>query len=222
MIAQFPILRLKKWNATRWLGRSTCLQVFCQAYEYILDHVKVVKTTGKNADTKKLATELYDDLTTYDNFLFFFFYQDIAERLKLTSKSLQRKDIEISDVGRLVISLSNQLKENYPEHLFFPQELTGFGYDNNIIRELFGETDDFMDRIFPSLKILISIEIKSLEEKLYQSRDIPQSNTTRTTQKKDISSVYSDIMSKRAREELEEKRLNSETESQNPEVITTF
>ena len=35
---KIPSLRLKKWNATRWLGRAACLTALCHAYPYILKH----------------------------------------------------------------------------------------------------------------------------------------------------------------------------------------
>ena len=38
-----PSLRLKKWNATRWLGRSECLTAMCKTYEYVLEHFSQTK-----------------------------------------------------------------------------------------------------------------------------------------------------------------------------------
>ena len=37
---KIPILKLKKWNTTRWLGRRLCLEAICEAYPYILNHLK--------------------------------------------------------------------------------------------------------------------------------------------------------------------------------------
>jgi len=33
-------LKLKKWNATRWLGRAICLEALCEAYPFVLNHLK--------------------------------------------------------------------------------------------------------------------------------------------------------------------------------------
>ena len=43
MITKIPSLKIKKWNATRWLGRNTCLTTFCNALEYVLDHLQSAK-----------------------------------------------------------------------------------------------------------------------------------------------------------------------------------
>ena len=74
-----PSLRLQCWNTTRWLGRSTCFNSLCRAYEYILAHLShFAKCKGEQADKKLIATDLYDTLTSYDIFLFIFFYKDLA------------------------------------------------------------------------------------------------------------------------------------------------
>src|SRR5436189_3192486 len=43
MITKIPSLKIKKWNATCWLGRNTCLTTFCNALEYVLDHLQSAK-----------------------------------------------------------------------------------------------------------------------------------------------------------------------------------
>ena len=89
-----PSLRLQCWNATRWLGRSECLNSLCRAYEYILAHLSFyAKSKGEPAEKKLLVSDLYDKLTSYDIFLFIFFYKDLAATLAKTSKQLQSKDI---------------------------------------------------------------------------------------------------------------------------------
>jgi len=37
---------LKKWNATRWLGRARCLTALCEAYLFILNHLDDEIKTG--------------------------------------------------------------------------------------------------------------------------------------------------------------------------------
>ena len=67
-----PSLRLKCWNATRWLGRSGCLNALCRAYEYILAHLShFAKAKGEAAEKRLQASELYEKLTSYDIFVYF-------------------------------------------------------------------------------------------------------------------------------------------------------
>jgi hypothetical protein len=82
-----PSLKLQCWNATRWLGHSECLNSLCRAYEYILAHLShYTKCKGEPADKRLLASDLYDKLTSYDIFLFIFFYKDLAATMAKTSK----------------------------------------------------------------------------------------------------------------------------------------
>ena len=111
-----PSLRIQCWNATRWLGRSTCLNSLCRAYEYILAHLShFAKSKGESAEKKQLAIELYEKLTSYDIFMFIFFYKDLAGIMARTLKQLQFKDIRIRDVGRRILNLCTKLRTNYPE-----------------------------------------------------------------------------------------------------------
>src|SRR5689334_10143327 len=82
-----PSLRLQCWNSTQWLGRSICLNSLCRAYEYILAHLsQFAKSKGEPADKKLIAIDLYEKLTSYDTFMFIFFYKDLAAALAKTSK----------------------------------------------------------------------------------------------------------------------------------------
>ena len=95
-LKKIPSLRLKKWNATRWLGRAVCLTAMCNAYEYILDHLsEFSEMRTESAKDRKTAADLYRDLTTYDNFLFLFFYRELASIMARTSQLLQAKDIQM-------------------------------------------------------------------------------------------------------------------------------
>ena len=60
-LKRLPSLRVKKWNATRWLGRHACLDAVCGAYEYILDHLRLeMMNLNPNAKvTRTAAAELY-------------------------------------------------------------------------------------------------------------------------------------------------------------------
>ena len=131
-------MRLKKWNVTRWLGRATCLTALCRAYPYILKHLQ--EEMKSKDDTKTLAMDLYQRLTSYDNLVFIHFYRDLAERMKRMSKSLQEKDLSISDVGNRVILLCMQLEINYSEDLLLPGMLLGpDDCTDNVLTDLFGD-----------------------------------------------------------------------------------
>jgi hypothetical protein len=142
-LKKIPSLRLKKWNATRWLGRTVCLTALCNAYEYILDHLsEFSETRAESAKDRKTAADLYRDLTTYDNFLFLFFYRELASMMARTSQLLQAKDIQIRDVGRRIMTLCGRLYADYDSESLIPKDLTGDGEADNIMRELFGEDLD--------------------------------------------------------------------------------
>jgi len=142
-LKKIPSLRLKKWNATRWLGRAVCLTAMCNAYEYILDHLsEFSEMRTESAKDRKTAADLYRDLTTYDNFLFLFFYRELASIMARTSQLLQAKDIQIRDVGRRIMTLCGRLYADYDSESLIPKDLTGDGEADNIMRELFGEDLD--------------------------------------------------------------------------------
>ena len=142
-LKKIPSLRLKKWNATRWLGRAVCLTAMCNAYEYILDHLsEFSEMRTESAKDRKTAADLYRDLTTYDNFLFLFFYRELASIMARTSQLLQAKDIQIRDVGRRIMTLCGRLYADYDSESLIPKDLTGDGEADNIMRELFEEDLD--------------------------------------------------------------------------------
>ena len=142
-LKKIPSLRLKKWNATRWLGRAVCLTAMCNAYEYILDHLsEFSEMRTESAKDRKTAADLYRDLTTYDNFLFLFFYRELASIMARTSQLLQAKDIQVRDVGRRIMTLCGRLYADYDSESLIPKDLTGDGEADNIMRELFGEDLD--------------------------------------------------------------------------------
>ena len=138
-----PSLRLQCWNTTRWLGRSTCFNSLCRAYEYILAHLShFAKCKGEQADKKLIATDLYDTLTSYDIFLFIIFYIDLAATMAKTSKKLQFRDVRIRDVGHRIMGLCIKLKTNYSETSQTPMLLLGEGSADDIMSELFGKDMD--------------------------------------------------------------------------------
>lgn len=143
LLEKRPSLRLQCWNATRWLGRSGCLNALCRAYEYILAHLShFAKSKEEAADKRLQASDLYDKLTSYEIFLFIFFYKDLAAIMARTSKQLQFRDIRIRDVGSRILSLCTNLKTNYPEGSQTPTLLLGDGTADDIMCELFGKNMD--------------------------------------------------------------------------------
>lgn len=91
--------------------------------------------------TREQAQELYNAITKYDNFLFFFYYKEVTAILAHTSRKLQYEMIQISDVGRYITILCEKLKASYPRSATLPIELLASGYADQIVRDLFG--DDF-------------------------------------------------------------------------------
>jgi hypothetical protein len=85
-LAKLPSLRLKKWSATRWLGRADCFEALCRTYPYVLDHLRIEMADKVDTDLQKKATDLYQRLTDYDTFLFIHFYRDLTKRMSITSK----------------------------------------------------------------------------------------------------------------------------------------
>lgn len=139
-LKKIPSLRLKRGCATRWLGRSACLDALCKAYEYIVEHlIAFSKDRTEKAKDKDKAKKLYEELTTYDTFLFMFLYRDLAAMLARTSKLLQDRNIQIRDVGRRIMTLYGRLQGDYHLESLLPNELSGDGEADNVMKELFGE-----------------------------------------------------------------------------------
>ena len=91
-----------------------------------------------SAEVKKTATELYKDLTSYDNLLFIFLYNDVAAIMARTSKLLQQRNIQISDVGHQIIILCKKLSTTYPCGAPFPVDSWNNSNIDDIFQNLFG------------------------------------------------------------------------------------
>jgi hypothetical protein len=142
ILSKIPSLKIKKWNATRWLGRNACLTTFCNALEYVLGHLQsCMGDKSLTKVTREQAEELYLAITNYDNFLFFFYYKEVTAILAYTSRMLQYEEIQISDVGRYINIVCEKLKASYPQDAIHPIELLASGHADQIIRDLFGDMD---------------------------------------------------------------------------------
>ena len=137
-IHNIPSLALKKWNATRWLGRHKCLATLCRALQHVLDHFRMIQQdTSYDKSTRETAQKLYDQLTNYDTFLFLFYYEQVTDIMATTSKQLQKRQLEISDVGRNIVGLINKLNVFFPQDSIEQEELMGNGTAYEIMKELF-------------------------------------------------------------------------------------
>jgi hypothetical protein len=140
-----PSLRLKSWNATRWLSRSACLMAICKAYEHILEHLRTFATrSDESANNKKIALDLYERLTSYDTLVFIFLYNELAWTMARYSQLLQAKDIQIRGVGRNILSLCRRLESNYPPDSSLPVAMLGTGMLDDVMEELLGNDLDCM------------------------------------------------------------------------------
>ena len=131
---------LKKWNPTRWLGRAICLKALCSVYEYVLKHLSIFSLTASEPKKhRKTAIDLYERLTSYDTFLFTFYYRDLASMMSKSSKLLQAKDIQIREVGRRIRNLCGKLVGNYPKDSPVPMDMNGDAEVDNVMADLFGK-----------------------------------------------------------------------------------
>ena len=212
-----PSLRLQYWNATRWLGRSECLNSLCRAYEHILEHLsEFAKAKGESAKDRHIGADLYERLTSYDTFLFIFLYRDLAATMAKTSRLLQLKDIRIHDVERRILSLCGKLKTNYSETSHVPTVLLDDSKTDDVMSELFGEDMNGKFPIGHNCSTNIP-DILALEEGLQSQQppeiqvvsDIPSGRATRGL---NLSSKYMSLLLRNRREELV-RETNEETET---------
>jgi hypothetical protein len=138
-LSEIPTLRLLKWNATRWLGRAGCLDALTKAYEYVIEHLHQFSQSKETKANRDIAAELYQRLTSYDNFLFIFLYRDLTEQLAITSKWLQEKKLTIRNVGRRILNLNERLISSYPAGSVIPVPLINTGKADMILEDLFGK-----------------------------------------------------------------------------------
>ena len=170
--------------------------------EYIFGHLKSIQQ-DKSYDKKvrKSAAKLYADLTNYDDFLFFFYYQEITARMAYTAKLLQYPDLQLFDVTRYITLLRIHLQKKYPKGSHNPVELLAHGYADQVTKDLF---DGDMNSIIPLMFLILDIE--DMEAVLMalaipiEEEETPSLPTTtvRSTRHVDISSSYSSLLSKKS------------------------
>ena len=171
--------------------------------EYIFGHLKSIQQ-DKSYDKKvrKSAAKLYVDLTNYDDFLFFFYYQEIAAQMAHTAKLLQYPELQLFDVTRYITLLCIHLQKKYPKGSRNPVELLAHGYGDQVTKDLF---DGDMNSIIPLMFLILDIEDMEavlmalavpIEEE--ETSSLPTA-MIRSTCHVDISSSYSSLLSKKSR-----------------------
>ena len=199
-----PSIRLKKWNATRRLGRAACLKAICDAYPYILEHLYTYSRISQNPKkSRETAASLYDQLICYETFLFIWFYRDLAEPMARSSRMLQERAVTIRDIGRIILNLQETLKSSYPECSLVPRALVGSGEADNVLHSLFG--GDINCTIQSNTNLANCLAIHQLEECLHPVQAVQTVERSvqpvRITRGVDNSAKYMDILPRRLREE---------------------
>ena len=152
VLSKILSLKMRKWNSTRWLGRDACLTALCNVYSYVLDHFRVTMNDNSlTKATRAAALDLYTSLTSYKHFMFFFFYKEVTAIMAWTSQAMQRKDLQISDVGRYVLSLCKTLETSFPQDSLYPEELLASSFADSIMRELFNNNLKSMPALMPTV-----------------------------------------------------------------------
>lgn len=114
------------------------MDALTKAYEYVIEHLHQFSQSEKTIKNRNVAADLYQRLTSYDNFLFIFLYRDLTEQLAITSKWLQEKKLMIRDVGRRILNLNERLIGSYPAGSVVPVPLMNSKADA-VLKDLFGE-----------------------------------------------------------------------------------
>lgn len=185
-----------------WVG---CLDALTKAYEYVIEHLHQFSQSEKTIKNRNVAADLYQRLTSYDNFLFIFLYRDLTEQLAITSKWLQEKKLMIRDVGRRILNLNERLIGSYPAGSVVPVPLINTGKANVVLKDLFGEDLSCKSKsIWESVNCL---DILKLEEDLLPTEPelLPVETSEpvgRVTRKLILTGMYSGLLSKKAREEF--------------------
>jgi len=132
----------------------------CRTYPFVLDHLQIEMADKSDRDHQKKAADLYQRLTDFDTFLFIHFYRDLTNRMSITSKQLQSKDLEISYIAKHIRALANRLEMHYPSNCDYPANLLGDGHTEDLIRELFAmEPEDTMKS---TILLYITNEIRNV------------------------------------------------------------
>ena len=79
-------------------------------------------------------------MTDYNTLEFTFLWCDLAQELSRVQKNIQRRDLQISDVGRSIILLCTRLKNAYSLDSQIPESLPSVtGFASYIISQFWGK-----------------------------------------------------------------------------------
>ena len=115
------------------------MDALTKAYEYVLEHIYQFSQSKKSKTNQDVAADLYQRLTSYDNFLFIFLYRDLTKQLTITSKWLQERQLTIRDIGRRILNLNQRLIGSYQTGSVIPVPSIDIGKADGILKDLFGE-----------------------------------------------------------------------------------
>ena len=97
---------------------------------------------------KAKAADLYFRMTNYDTLVFIFFLCDVAKQLAIVHKQVQERNLQISDVGRVITLLYTRLIENYSLDSEIPEKFPlADGYGVHIMTQFWDK--DYYTSIFP-------------------------------------------------------------------------
>jgi len=79
-------------------------------------------------------------MTDYNTLVFTFLWCDLAQELSRVQKNIQRRDLQISDVGRSITLLCTRLKNAYSLDSQIPESLPSVtGFASYIISQFWGK-----------------------------------------------------------------------------------
>ena len=97
---------------------------------------------------KAKAADLYFRMTNYDTLVFIFFLCDVAKQLAIVHKQVQERNLQISDVGRVITLLYTRLIGNYSLDSEIPEKFPlADGYGVHIMTQFWDK--DYFISMFP-------------------------------------------------------------------------
>ena len=91
------VLLLKNLSKTRWSARPEAIEAVWNAYDSILDVLKILFSSNKfNSETKTKANGLYKAILSLDFLMTIMFMKNIMYKTKYLSDFLQKKDVDVS------------------------------------------------------------------------------------------------------------------------------
>ena len=90
-------LLLKNLSRTRWCARPEAIEAVWNAYDSILDDLKILFSSNKfNSETITKANGLYKAILSIDFLMTIMFMKIVMYKTKYLSDFLQKKDVDVS------------------------------------------------------------------------------------------------------------------------------